>query len=81
MSDRCCFVCGRSSTNPLLRETNEPERFQSLALPNGVVQCLLGGLVSSNYVCDRFVRRDDFAGWPALPPSEHPTDRRVRSEA
>lgn len=76
-ADRCCFVCGRSSTNPHLLETNESWRYQE-ARPDGLVSCLwftASTLIRGFNVCGAFVSRADFAGWPGLPPSIHPADR------
>lgn len=74
-TDHNCFICGRSSTNPHLLDTDEPERFQARANVVGVVQCLIStGIVRGYQACSRFVSRDDFA-WSPMPPSIHVKDQ------
>lgn len=71
--DRCCLVCGQSATNPILLET-QPHLFQAHA--RATVKCLrFGQMMLVRQTCGEFIHRDDFPGWPQLPPSIHPADR------
>ncbi len=69
---RCCWTCGLSSN---AAPTAKP--------PAGmVIKCLRFGRQEVPYWsrCGEFILWSEHKGWPDLPPSAHPEDRKTRGE-